>query len=62
MPVAAVACLCMSTAVPAFCAEEVTFEFKASTDPEIRRAQETLVEGWAYAGFYYLDDSKIEGL
>lgn len=29
--------------------------FKASTDPAIRSAQQTLVEAWAYVGNQYLD-------
>jgi hypothetical protein len=38
-------------------AEEQTFSFPASPDPELRAAQETLVEAYAYTKAYYLDPS-----
>lgn len=36
-------------------AAELTFRFKASANPEIRAAQQTLVESWAYVSTSYLD-------
>lgn len=35
--------------------QEVTIKYKASPDPAIRAAQQTLVESWAYVSAYYVD-------
>ncbi|WIA22215.1 hypothetical protein OEZ85_004545 [Tetradesmus obliquus] len=38
-------------------AEEMSIAFPASADPEIRQAQQTMVESWAYVQALYLDPS-----
>lgn len=38
-------------------AEELSFTFPASSNAEIRRAQQTMVESWAYVQALYLDPS-----
>ncbi|GLC67742.1 hypothetical protein PLESTF_000600800 [Pleodorina starrii] len=49
------ALLLSSISFPALSAESVTIKFPASRDPEIRSAQEVLVQAWGYVREYYVD-------
>ena len=44
-------------AQPAAAAEDLTIKFKASSDPEVKAAQQTLVEAWGYANLQFLDQT-----
>eukprot|EP00892_Ulva_mutabilis_P000869 jgi/Ulvmu1/10783/UM069_0017.1 len=53
---AAAACAVLLQVPPAS-ADEITYRYKASSDPLVRQAQEELVQTYAFVSYYYLDGS-----